>query len=92
MAYLISRIVVLNGNGLRSMTTLKDEMLLYAGSALTFNMLICVNSLICVAGYGHGLKPLLSGEVSDGQQSYKFHSLPDQSAHELLVSRRFDLD
>ena len=59
MAYLLSRILVLNGTGERSRTLLKDEMLLFAGTALALATLACITAIVCVCNFGKGLKPLL---------------------------------
>ncbi|PVH91645.1 hypothetical protein DM02DRAFT_545403 [Periconia macrospinosa] len=92
IAYLVSRIVVLCGNGIRANTILKNEMLLFAGSALAFNAFICINSVLCITNFGCGLKPLLSGEISNERQPYEFHSLGYQPANQSFVSRRLSLD
>ncbi|KAH7075769.1 hypothetical protein BKA63DRAFT_543122 [Paraphoma chrysanthemicola] len=59
MAYLLSRILVLTGHGIRANTLLKDEMLLYAGVALALATLACLNAMLCLANFNKGLKPLL---------------------------------
>lgn len=59
MAYLLSRILVLNGKGIRANTLLKDEMLLLAGTALALATFACFNAMVCIANFGKGLKPLL---------------------------------
>ncbi|KAH7412188.1 hypothetical protein DE146DRAFT_272998 [Phaeosphaeria sp. MPI-PUGE-AT-0046c] len=62
IAYIISRILVLLGDGLLSMTLLKDEMLLFAGVALALATLACLTTMVCVFNFNKGLKPLLQRE------------------------------
>lgn len=74
MAYLLSRILVLNGNGVRSKTLLKDEMLLFAGTALALATMACFNAMLCVANFGKGLKPLLQNS-SWRQKPHEFEPI-----------------
>ncbi|KAF1940225.1 hypothetical protein EJ02DRAFT_406854 [Clathrospora elynae] len=59
MAYLVSRILVLNGNSPLAQTLLKDEMLLFTSVALALGTLACLNAMLCVFNFNKGLKPLL---------------------------------
>jgi hypothetical protein len=61
IAYLISRILALNGvpPSQRSNTILKNEMLLFSGGALALAIVACVNAIMCFFNFNQGLKPLL---------------------------------
>lgn len=86
MAYLVSRILVLNGNSIRANTLLKDEMMLFAGTALTLATMVCANAMLCVANFGKGLKPLLQNS-SWKQRPHEFEPI-----NQHRYSERIDLD
>lgn len=88
IAYLISRIIVLNGTGLRANTLLKDEMLLFAIIALVFAISACINAVICLANFNRGLKQLLLNPTWKQRESYEF-----EPVHNLVyLPERLDLD
>ncbi|EOD43537.1 hypothetical protein UCRNP2_9767 [Neofusicoccum parvum UCRNP2] len=99
VAYLISRIIVLCGNGWRSKTIMKDEMLFFAFVALIFVFFTLVTSILCIANFGHGLRPHLLGltgrkSPQDPDDPYRFERLSHAAPPppEMLASRRFALD
>jgi hypothetical protein len=59
MAYLVTRILLLTGDGWFSKTPQKDEMLLFGSVALALASLACITAIVCVFNFGKGLKPLL---------------------------------
>ncbi|OSS43579.1 hypothetical protein B5807_11775 [Epicoccum nigrum] len=89
IAYLISRILILNGipKSRRSATTLKDEMLFFAGCALTLAIVACVNAMLCLLNFNQGLKPLL---LNSGwkQNKYEFSPIHAQAR----LTSRLELD
>jgi hypothetical protein len=89
IAYLISRILILNGipKSRRSATTLKDEMLFFAGCALTLAIVACVNAMVCLLNFNQGLKPLL---LNSGwkQNKYEFSPIHAQAR----LTSRLELD
>jgi hypothetical protein len=59
IAYIVSRFIVLNGDSLLAKTLLIDEMQLFLGVALALAVPACINAIVCIANFGHGLKPIL---------------------------------
>ncbi|KAH7090371.1 hypothetical protein FB567DRAFT_626361 [Paraphoma chrysanthemicola] len=86
MAYLLSRILVLTGHGIRANTLLKDEMLLYAGVALALATLACLNAMLCLANFNKGLKPLLQ-RSSWNKSAHEF-----EPVNQHRYSERIELD
>jgi hypothetical protein len=71
---------------------MSNEMLLFAGAALAFTTLICINSVVCMFNFGYGLKPLLTLGDKNKKQEYEFQPLGHRLGHQSFVSTRFDLD
>ncbi|KAF4300859.1 hypothetical protein GTA08_BOTSDO10826 [Botryosphaeria dothidea] len=98
VAYLVSRILVLLGNGWRSKTIMKDEMLFFAFVALILVFFTLVSSIMCMINFGHGLKPHLLGLTGkkapqDPEDAYRFERLSHAAPPpEFLSPRRFALD
>lgn len=86
MAYLLNRILVLNGNSLTARTLLKDEMLLFASVALVLAIAACINAMLCVVNFHKGLKPLLQNS-SWKQRPHEF-----QPVHQHRYAQRIELD
>jgi hypothetical protein len=59
IAYIVSRFIVLNGDSLLAKTLLIDEMQLFLGVALALAVPACINAIVCINNFGHGLKPIL---------------------------------
>jgi hypothetical protein len=59
MAYLLNRILDLEGHGFVANTSLKDEQLLFASVSLGLGTLACLTAMVCVFNFNKGLKPLL---------------------------------
>ncbi|KAH7060447.1 hypothetical protein B0J12DRAFT_695823 [Macrophomina phaseolina] len=98
VAYLVSRVLLLLGNGKRSETILKDEMLFFAFVALFLVTSTLVASILCMINFGHGLEPHLLGLTGkkapqDPEDAYRFERLSHAAPPpEFLSPRRFALD
>jgi len=92
IAYLVSRIVYMKNMERNHLITMGNEMMLFAGAALAFTTLICINFMVCMFNFGYGLKPLLLLGDKDQKQEYEFQPLGHRSGHQSFVSTRFDLD
>lgn len=86
MAYLLSRILVLEGDGFYSRTILKDEMLLFASVALSLATLACLNAMLCTFNFNKGLKPLLHRSTWK-QTPHEF-----EPVHQHRYAERIELD
>jgi hypothetical protein len=86
MAYLVSRILVLEGNGFYSRTILKDEMLLFASVSLTLGTLACLTAMVCLFNFNKGLKPLLQ------RNSWKSTPHEFEPVHQHRYAERIELD
>ncbi|KAF5985763.1 hypothetical protein FCOIX_1878 [Fusarium coicis] len=62
IVYLITRLIVLTGDGLLAHTLMREEMLLFASFALSFTVISVAFAVLCVFNFGKGLKPLLQGQ------------------------------
>ncbi|KAF5253275.1 hypothetical protein FANTH_1871 [Fusarium anthophilum] len=98
IVYLITRLIVLNGDGLLARTLMKEEMLLFASFALSFNIVSVAFAVLCVLNFGKGLKPLLQGQGTNNMPTST--SALELSPRHLSVrtmdtermSKRFDMD
>jgi hypothetical protein len=86
IAYLLTRILVLEGKGFLSKTILKDEMLLFASVALGLATLACLNAIVCTFNFNKGLKPLLQ------RSSWKETPHEFEPVHEHRYAERIELD
>jgi hypothetical protein len=86
MAYLVSRILVLEGHGFYSKTILKDEMLLFAGVALALGTMTCLTAMVCLLNFNKGLKPLLQ------RNSWKNTPHEFEPVHQHRYAERIELD
>ncbi|KAH4353979.1 hypothetical protein HBH98_013200 [Parastagonospora nodorum] len=86
MAYLLSRILTLKGDGFYSRTILKDEMLLFASVALGLATLACINAMLCTFNFNKGLKPLLH------RSSWKQTPHEFEPVHQHRYAERIELD
>jgi hypothetical protein len=86
IAYLVTRILLLTGDGFFSKTTQKDEMLFFGSVALALATLACVTAVVCVFNFGKGLKPLLQRE-SWKQTPHEFEPI-----HQHRYAERIELD
>ena len=86
MAYLLSRILTLKGDGFYSQTILKDEMLLFASVALGLATLACINAMLCTFNFNKGLKPLLH------RSSWKQTPHEFEPVHQHRYAERIELD
>jgi hypothetical protein len=88
IAYLLSRIAVLNDmDNRRSNTLLKNEMLLFAGCSLALATAAGLNATICLLNFNQGLKPLLM-DSGWKQGRYEFEPIHAQGR----LSARLELD
>ncbi|KAB2574088.1 hypothetical protein BFW01_g1419 [Lasiodiplodia theobromae] len=98
VAYLVSRIILLVGDGPRSKTIMKDEMMFFAVVSLILTASTLVASTWCMINFGHGLKPHLLGMTAkkapqDPEDAYRFERLSHTAPPpEFLTPRRFALD
>jgi hypothetical protein len=98
IVYLVSRILVLNGDSFLAKTPLKDEMLFFAGVALGFSSIAFTTGSICFANFGKGLKPLVLGQIqrkrpnNEFETDYQFQRLNHNVVAEPEQARRFALD
>ncbi|EOA84372.1 uncharacterized protein SETTUDRAFT_21723 [Exserohilum turcica Et28A] len=63
MAYIISRLIVLNGRSQLANTLMKNEMMFYLVVALAFDSASFVIGSICFANFRKGLRPFLLGQI-----------------------------
>ena len=91
LVYLLSRIIVLCGNGPRAKTLLKTEMLLFSGLATGFTGLVCLNSALCIVNFDHGLKQLLLYPSWQKNAPQEFEELPTTPTF-TAPKQRLDLD
>ncbi|CAG8030853.1 unnamed protein product [Penicillium salamii] len=75
VAYLLSRIIILYGDGFRALTAGKDMMLFFAITALVLLVLTLICSIRCFMNFGHGLKPIITGKDEILRDSHDFHSI-----------------
>ena len=75
VAYLLSRIIILYGNGFRALTAGKDMILLFAITALVLLVLTLVCSIRCFVNFGHGLKPIITGKNEAVRDRYSFQNI-----------------
>ncbi|PLB51521.1 hypothetical protein P170DRAFT_443720 [Aspergillus steynii IBT 23096] len=87
IAYLLSRIIILCGNGLRARTAGKDMMILFASVALALTTLTIVSVIRCMLNFDRGLKHVLKPKALSPRGSYVSQHLsehppsPVHSAH-----------
>ncbi|KAF2143971.1 uncharacterized protein K452DRAFT_223966 [Aplosporella prunicola CBS 121167] len=102
VAYLLSRIILLNGNSQRATSKGKDLMLLFAGVGMIFLIFTFIEACQCLYNFNKGLKPILLNRKPQAlrRQSYTFQRLSLQppspintpSQAYLLSPRRLSLD
>ncbi|KAF2733284.1 hypothetical protein EJ04DRAFT_605723 [Polyplosphaeria fusca] len=78
VAYLLSRILALHGDGVRSCTLLKNEMLLFANVAMVLALLAGANALVCFSKCRRELKLVLLDERWNGAE-YRFEPIHHQA-------------
>ncbi|KAK1145024.1 hypothetical protein N8T08_004739 [Aspergillus melleus] len=86
IAYLLSRIIILFGNGLRANTDGKDMMLLFAFMALALTTLMVLSVIRCILNFGQGLKNVLKPNTLSDRESYRPRPLseyPSSPVHSL---------
>uniref|UniRef100_A0A0D2YFY6 Uncharacterized protein n=1 Tax=Fusarium oxysporum (strain Fo5176) TaxID=660025 RepID=A0A0D2YFY6_FUSOF len=98
IVYLVTRLIVLTGDGLLASTLMKEEMLLFATFALVFTMISIVFAVLCVFNFGKGLKPLLQGQgtnnipTSTSALELNPRHLSIRTMDSERMSKRFDID
>ncbi|KAF4980282.1 hypothetical protein FDECE_17911 [Fusarium decemcellulare] len=97
VAYLISRLVLLLGDGVVSRSWMKGEMILLAVFGLTFNAVSSIAAVVCALNFDKGLKPLLQGQAANQPAAYEAEMSDLQNpsipiAPPERVSRRFNID
>lgn len=85
------------GDGPRSNTLLKDEMILFALVALTFVFTTLVTAIQVLINFGHGLKPVFQRQEGlqklQDEDTYRLDTiLRTNASTDMLKSRRFTLD
>jgi type IV secretory pathway TrbL component len=88
IAYIISRIVVLFGDGLLAATPTKEMTLLFAFASLFLTILSALFGIRCFMNFGHGLKPILAGKAHSVRATYDFHTMSRHSPMPDSVSQR----
>lgn len=73
VAYFVSRLIVLNGSGMRANTTGKDMMQLFAYVSLVLTVALLVCSVLCLINFNHGLKGVNKG-IKAARETYMLHS------------------
>lgn len=86
MAYLLNRLLALEGHGFVSNTALKDEQLLFASVSLGLGTLASLTAMVCVINFNKGLKPLLQRN-SWKQMPHEFEPI-----HQHRYAERIELD
>lgn len=84
----MSRLIVLHGNGFRSKTEMKDEMVFFALVAVALAIFACINAILCMTNFNNGLKPLLLYQDFNQEQRVKFEPVEAY----MRYSTRFELD
>ncbi|KAL5355923.1 hypothetical protein BJX96DRAFT_171119 [Aspergillus floccosus] len=79
VAYLVSRIIVLCGNTLRSKTPGKGLMLFFASVALTLSVSIVMCTIYCILNFEHGLQSVFARKSQVARRSFVFQELPSHS-------------
>ncbi|EGU79554.1 hypothetical protein FOXB_09958 [Fusarium oxysporum f. sp. conglutinans Fo5176] len=98
IVYLVTRLIVLTGDGLLASTLMKEEMLLFATFALVFTIISIAFAVLCVFNFGKGLKPLLQGQgtnnipTSTGALELNPRHLSIRTMDSERMSKRFDID
>ncbi|KAI9045970.1 uncharacterized protein KD926_005914 [Aspergillus affinis] len=77
IAYLLSRIIVLFGNGLCANSDGKDMMLLFAFMSLILTTLMVQSVIRCILNFGQGLKNVLKPNNLSDRESYRPRPLPE---------------
>lgn len=75
IAYFLSRIIILCGNGPRANISGKGKMLLFSISALVFTVLSLVCAVQCVLNFDHGLKSVIVNSGKVDRVSYQFQTI-----------------
>ncbi|KAH7173022.1 hypothetical protein DER46DRAFT_679116 [Fusarium sp. MPI-SDFR-AT-0072] len=98
IVYLITRLIVLTGDGLLARTLMKEEMLLFASFALVFTIISIAFAVLCVFNFGKGLKSLLQGQdtnnipTSTSALELNPRHLSIRTMDSERMSKRFDID
>ncbi|RKK77183.1 hypothetical protein BFJ69_g6432 [Fusarium oxysporum] len=98
IVYLVTRLIVLTGDGLLASTLMKEEMLLFATFALVFTTISIAFAVLCVFNFGKGLKPLLQGQgtnnipTSTSALELNPRHLSIRTMDSERMSKRFDID
>ncbi|KAM5513671.1 hypothetical protein FOXYSP1_04638 [Fusarium oxysporum f. sp. phaseoli] len=98
IVYLVTRLIVLTGDGLLASTLMKEEMLLFATFALVFTIISIAFAVLCVFNFGKGLKPLLQGQgtnnipTSTSALELNPRHLSIRTMDSERMSKRFDID
>ncbi|RSM19565.1 hypothetical protein CDV31_001452 [Fusarium ambrosium] len=98
VGYLVSRLIVLFGKGLRAKTLMKEEMILFAAMGLFLSAVAAVAAAICTSNFHKGLKPLLLGQESRNlapPEEYELRRprpISGVFSRPERMSRRFDID
>ncbi|EXL63388.1 hypothetical protein FOCG_01724 [Fusarium oxysporum f. sp. radicis-lycopersici 26381] len=98
IVYLVTRLIVLTGDGLLASTLMKEEMLLFATFALVFTIISIAFAVLCVFNFGKGLKPLLQGQgtnnipTSTSALELNPRHLSIRTIDSERMSKRFDID
>lgn len=86
IAYLLSQIILLCGNGVRANTAGKDMMLLFAFIALVFTVGTLVCAIICMTNFNRGLK-MVNKRKDVTRESYMFKDVEINTSYQGRTSR-----
>lgn len=89
MAYFLSRIITLYGDGWRALTAGKDKMLLFSITALVLCTLSLVCAIQCIINFDHGLRSVISDKGKGDPESYQFRTISSPTSSR---SSRFGVD
>ncbi|KAK5807330.1 hypothetical protein VI817_001588 [Penicillium citrinum] len=89
IAYFLSRIITLYGDGWRADTAGKDKMLLFSITAVIFTALSLTCAIQCVVNFDHGLRSVISEDGGHKLAPYDFRSI---SSPRTSSSLRFGVD
>lgn len=85
--YLLSRIIVLCGGGLRANTAGKDMMLLFAFIALVLTAATLVCAIICMVNFNRGLKMVNMKRKDVARESYMMKGVEANTSYQGRMSR-----
>ncbi|KAL4796720.1 hypothetical protein BDV19DRAFT_75842 [Aspergillus venezuelensis] len=89
VVYFISRLIVLNGDGIRANTVGKQMMLLWAWISLALTLALLICSVVCLINFNHGLKNVKRGINREARGAYMLHSTPYATTDQWPAQHRY---